>query len=338
MVRQRRTRLRKVKGAHTMRLPGGKSIRVGGVYRRVPVRRRAGAQGYRKLIQSAAGLMTNSLWSYRARALPFRVRAMKAVGAPDIYHQNFAQVLNTATGLQTYTSFPSVTPAQLKAIANTTPSGAPNRVLIQSAQTEITFTNVNNTSCEVELYDIFFKRDLSVGANITTTVDNYPLDNIDDMIKNGSKASAGLALGASDVSRYIGASPFDSQPFKNYCRVVRRTHVMLASGASHRHQAMIGINKVGDESIIGNDDLTYLKGFTYATLMYVRGVGAYDPSDVTGGPTVNGCFLNVVTSVRIKYTYVTDSTNTVHYNNQPLPLGLPNVRNPGSGAYEALSP
>lgn len=313
-------------------------VRRAGIRKAGAKRRAGGAAGYRKLIQSASGLMTNSLWSYRARALPFRVRAMKAVGAPDVYHQNFAQVLNTATGLQTYTSYPSVTPTQLKAISGLTPSGAPNRVLIQSAQTEITFTNVNNTSCEVELYDIFFKRDVSVGANITTSVDNYPIENIDDMIKNGSKASAGIVLGGSDVSRYIGASPFDSQPFKNYCRVVKRTHVMLASGASHRHQALIGINKLGDESIIGNDDLTYLKGFTYATLMYVRGVGAYDPTDVTGGPTVNGCFLNVVTSVRIKYTYVTDSTNTVHYNNQPLPLGLPNVRNPGSGQYEPLSP
>lgn len=313
-------------------------VRRAGIRKAGAKRRAGGASGYRKLIQTASGLMTNSLWSYRARALPFRVRAMKAVGAPDIYHQNFAQVLNTATGLQTYTSYPSVTPAQLKAIADATPSGTPNRVLIQSAQTEITFTNVNNTSCEVELYDIFFKRDVSVGANITTTVDNYPIENIDDMIKNGSKASAGLALGASDVSRYIGASPFDSQPFKSFCRVVKRTHVMLASGASHRHQAMIGINKLGDESVIGNDDITYLKGFTYATLVYVRGVGAYDPTDVTGGPTVNGCFLNVVTSVRIKYTYVVDSTNTVRYNNMPLPLGIPNVRNPGSGAYEALSP
>lgn len=313
-------------------------VRRAGARKARAVRSAGGRSGYRKMIQSASGLMTNSLWSYRARALPFRVRAMKAVGAPDIYHQNYAQVLNTATGLQTYTSFPSVTPAQLKAISGNTPSGAPNRVLIQNAQTEITFTNVNNTSCEVELYDIFFKRDLSIGANITTTLGNYTIEDIDEMIANGAKASANIAPGGSDVSRYIGASPFDSQPFKNYCRVVKRTHVMLASGASHRHQALIGVNKLGDESIIGNDDLTYLKGFTYATLMYVRGVGAYDPTDVTGGATVNGVFLNVVTSVRIKYTYVTDNTNTIHYNNQPLPLGLPNVRNPGSGAYEALSP
>lgn len=316
--------------------------------RRAAVRKAGVRKGARKavamrarrypLIQAASGMLTNSLWVNKARRLPFRIRALKAVGAPDIYHQNSSQVLNSVTGLQTYTSFPTCTPTQLKAISGLTPSGQPNRVCIESAQTEITFTNVNNTSCELELYDIFFKRDLSVGANITVGGNNYAFDNIDEMIKEGCMAGASIAPGGTDVSRYIGASPFDSQPFKAFCRVVKRTHVMLASGASHRHQAQIGINKLGDESVIGNDDLTYIKGFTYATLAYVRGVGAYDPTDVTGGPTTNGVFLNVVTSVRIKYTFVTDNTNSITYNNKPLPTGLPNVRNPGSGAYEALSP
>jgi len=318
--------------------PKRAAVRRAGVRKAAAKRRAGGSAGYRKLISAASGLMTNSLWSHKARALPFRVRAMKAVGAPDIYHQNYAQVLNTSSGLQQYASFPSVTPLQLQAIAGTTPSGAPNRVLIQNAQTEITFTNVNNTSVEVELYDIMFKRDATFDSSIETNVDTYPFDNIDTMIEQGSKASAQLASGGTDVSRYIGASPYDSQIFKNYCRVVKRTHVMLASGASHRHQALIGINKLGEQSVIGNKDLVYVKGFTYATLMYARGVGAYDPTDPGGGATTNGCFLNVVTSVRIKYTFVTDNTNTVHYNNKPLPLGTPNVRNPGSGAYEALSP
>lgn len=309
-----------------------------GVRKASAMRARRSPGGYRKLIQSAAGLMTNSLWSYKSRPLPFRIRALKAVGAPDVFHQNYAQVLNTVSGLQAYTSFPTCTPAQLKSISESTPSGQPNRVCIESAQTEITFTNVNNTSCEVELYDIFFKRDLSVGANITSGGNNYAFDNIDEMIKVGCQAGSSIAPGGTDVSRYIGASPFDSQPFKNFCRVVKRTHVMLASGASHRHQALIGINKLGEESVIGNDDLTYIKGFTYATLLYVRGVGAYDPADVTGGATTNGVFLNVVTSTRIKYTFVTDNTNSITYNNMPLPLGIPNVRNPVSGAYEALSP
>lgn len=320
--------------------PKAAAVRRAGARKSAAIRRAGGRRKYGLGVaryNTMAGLLTNSLWSYKARALPFRVRAMKAVSTPDIWHQNYAQVLTVAPGVQKFVSFPSVTPAQLQGIIATTPSGAPNRIILESAQTELTFTNTTNAAAEIMMYDIFFKRDLTGGSSITTTNDTYPFSNIEQMITNGSKASAQQPVASTDPSTYIGASCFDSQLFKNYCKVVKRGHVMLASGASHRHQALIELNKVADQAVIGNEDMIYLKGYTYATLLLVRGVGAYDPESIVGA-TVNNVFLNVVTSVRIKYSFVTDNTNTVHYGNYPLPTGVPNVRNIGSGAYEPVSP
>lgn len=310
------------------------AVRKGGARKARAMRaRRSG--GYRKMIQSAAGLMTNSLWAFKGGRLPARVRMIKAVASPNIRQKNFATTLSGVPGLQVYQSFATLSGIDLSALQQAVPHNEPNRLVVENAQTEITFTNSNNCAVEVELYDIVFKRDTAIGMTLNTNAGVYTFSTIDQMIEQGCKAGAAIAPGGSDVSRYIGASPYDSQPFKDYCRVVKRTHIMLASGASHRHQANIGINKLIDASIASDLTKGYVKGFSYSTLLVARGVAAYAPQDPGGGATANGVFLNVVTSTRIKYTYVQDVTANVNYNNVPLPTSLPNVRNIGSGAYEA---
>jgi len=290
-----------------------------------------------------AGLLTNSVWATKARPLPFRIRAMKAVAAPDIWHANFGQVVQVTSGIQKFVSFPSVTPDQLAKISNKTPLGAPNRVLIQNAQTEVTVTNTTNCAAEIMFYDIVPKRDVMIDSSFKTDDGTYTWSSIEDAIREGAKAAAGVVPAGSDVSEYIGASAYDSPIFKNFFKVVKRSHVMLASGSSHRHQQLVGVNRLVETGMIGEgsaglDTKSYLRGFTYATLILARGVGGYDPAVEPAGDSItNELFLNVVTSLRIKYTYVTDNTNTVHYNNI-LSTGNCNVRNIGSGAYEAAGP
>lgn len=330
-----RRRLYKKKSA-----PKRSAVRRAGVRKASALRgrRRAAAGGYRKLIQSAAGLMTNSLWAWRGGRLSPRVRMMKAVASPNIQHKNYAATLSSVPGLQVFTSFPTLNGVDLHDLQQLVPHNEPNRLVIENSQTEITFTNSNNCAVEVELYDIVFKRDVAVDQTLNTNVGTYTYTTIDQMIQAGARAGSGTAPGGTDVSRFIGASPFDSQPFKDYCRVVKRTHIMLASGASHRHQQQVGVNKLIDASIASDLTKAYVKGFSYATLLYARGVAAYAPDEPpVGGPTTNGVFLNIATSTRVKYTYVQDTTSNVHYNNVPLPTAMPNVRNIGSGAYEPES-
>ncbi|ALE29738.1 putative capsid protein [Lake Sarah-associated circular molecule 12] len=302
-------------------------------------KKRGGRSTAGRLITTMAGLLTNSTWTQKARKLGFQARAMRAVGAPNIYHANFALPVVVPPGLQDFISFPTLQRTQLQAILSSVPqSSGLNRALIQSAQTELTFTNVTNAPVQVEMYDIMFRRDLSTDALVVNNGNNFTFATIEEMIKSGCQAANGIAPGGTDVSSYIGASAYDSQIFKDYCRVVKRQHVLLASGATHRHQSNIGINKIIDESVGANEDLIYVKGYTYATLILTRGVGAFDATASVPNSTTNGAFLNFVTSVRIKYTWVADTTNSVYYHNLPLHTGVPNVRNTGSGAYESETP
>lgn len=340
MVLYRRRRLMKKKAAPKKAAVRRAAARKGAAMRRAGGRRKYGQSIPRYV--TAAGLVTNSMWRTRARPLPFRVRAMKAVAAPDIDTSNYAQVLQVDPGLQRFVSYPSLNSSQLQRILNRTPSGAPNRCLIESAQTEVTFTNTTNAAAEIEIYDIVLKRQCTIEQSIITTVGAYPWIYVEDAIKAGILAGAGLSPATSPdsaiPSNWIGASAFDSQAFKDYFRVVKRSHVMLASGATHRHEQQVGVNKLLERSLVDPAVNEYIQGFTYLTLLNVRGVGAYNPSvEPAGDTTTNPLFLNVVTSLRIKYTFVADNTLTLNYTNA-LTFDTPNVRNIGSGAYEPAGP
>lgn len=315
----------------------------GGLRKRAAIKRAGGRRRYGQRIMrynTMAGLLTNSIWSTKSRALPFRVRAMKAVAAPDIYHRNYSTILQCDAGLQKFVSFGSLNQFQLGEILATVPhTNGPNRCVLENAQTEVTFTNLTNAAAEVMVYDVIMKRDVSADEEFVTTTGTYQWDTIESAITAGAQAAAGIAPAGSDPSEYIGASPFDSQVFKSRFTVAKRAHVMLASGASHRHQQMVSLNKVLDQTVVDTNGGVYLKGVSYATLLLVRGVGAYAPdAPPAGDGTTNSLFLSVVTSLRCKYSYVQDVTNTVHYHNAPLPTGTTNTRNIGSGAYEAVAP
>lgn len=290
--------------------------------------------------RAAAGTITNSLWAHgRGTRLPKRVLAMKRVGAPDIYHANFSETVVTPTGLQQFKSYGSLFRSQLQVLNGIAGNqSAPNRVLIESAQTELSFTNLTNAAVEVELYDIVFKRDVPATTTLSLAAGTYIFSSYpENMITQGIKAAASIAPGSlTDPSQYVGASPFDSQFFKDYCQVKQKSHVMLASGATHRHQTLAKINRVADQSIVGNQNLNYIKGFSYTTLLCIRGAGVR--VNDTFDTTTNASTLNVVSSLRIKWTYVQDVTSNAVYNND-LPADIAaSVRNIGSGAIELVSP
>lgn len=304
---------------------------VAGRRRRLPLVRR-----YR----TAAGAITNSLWAFgRGARLPRQVQALRRVGAPDIYQDNFAETVSTQVGLQTFKSYGSLLRAQLTSLASIAGNqSAPNRILLESAQTEITFTNITNAAVEVELYDIVFKRDVPATTTVALAAGSYIFNSTpENMITEGTKAASGVPPSSlTDPSTYIGASPFDSQFFKDYCMVKQKSHVMLASGATHRHQTLAKINRVAEQAIVGNQNLNYVKGFSYCTLLCVRGAAAaiLESDD----STTNQATLNVVTSLRMKYTWCSDVNYSAYYHNNLSTDAVTQVRNIGNGAIESVTP
>lgn len=287
---------------------------------------------------TAAGAMTNSLWRYGQRTrLSKQVLAMKRVGAPDEWVVNGSSLVQNATGYQKYASFPILPQPTIKEILQTVGNqSSPNRAVLESAISELTFTNMSNCAAEVEIYDLVLKRDVldlttwTIGANTYTAVGD-----VGEYIRAGVNAGNGVAPGL-NYHEIIGSSPFDSQMFNTYFKVNKRTHVMLASGATHRHQSMLKINKVVNQAVAASSNLELVKGITHIVLLLVRGIAGYDGGGETGSAT--RASLNTLFTQRIKYSYIQDVNQTLTYDDNLLHADPVSVRNIGNGLLEAVSP
>lgn len=291
------------------------------------------------------GGASSSLWSYgQKRRLPARVLAMKRVGAPDSYIVNGGFNCNVSQGTQRYYGFNSVTQGHLEDICQTAGNQLGfNRVCLENAISALSLTNITNTSAEIDLYDVVFKRDVPDAIRVALASGTYVVNagSVPDMINEGINAARSLAPGASG-SYTVGTNAWDSQIFKEYCIVVKRTRVMLASGATHRHSSSVNISKVIAQTIAGSIDMEAFKGYTYSTLVRVNGAPAYIPTgeEATLG-TPADITLQAVYSLRIKYTFVQDVTSSLYVtdllgDNFTAPGAT--TRNPGSGALEPVSP
>lgn len=311
--------------------------------RRRPVLRRR-----RMLVQqfnTPVGSASSSLWSYGTRRrLPFRVRTMKAAGAPDAYIVNGGFNCNVSQGTQRYYGFNSVTQGHLEDICQTAGNqSAFNRVVLENAIATLSLTNITNTAAEIDIFDVLFKRDVpdqiqvQVGSNLYTV----NAGSVPDMINEGINAARTLAPAASGAFT-IGTNAWDSQIFKEYCVVVKRTRVNLASGASHRHTQNVNLSKVIAQSVAGSVNMEAFKGYTFATLIRINGAAAYIPTGeeaMLGTPADITC--QAVYSLRVKFSFIQDVTSSLTVqdilgDNFTAPGAT--TRNPGSGALEAVSP
>lgn len=292
-----------------------------------------------------AGSMTNSLFTYgKGRKISARVKAMRRVGAPDVIMWNGGFQCGSSQGKQAFYGFNSLNQNHVKAILSIVGGqAAPNQALIENAISELSLTNITNTSAEVEIYDIVFKRDVPnaiswVNNSITYTVST---GEVPDMIAQGVNAASG-APSIADNSDTVGISPYDSQVFKAYCKVVKRTHVMLGSGATHRHQSLVNVSKVALQTVAGQDGIELTKGYAFCTLIKVNGAPAYIPTgEYSTLGTPSDITLQAVYTLRVKYTYVQDVTSNLVINDavgDTLDSPAATTRNPGSGALEPISP
>lgn len=293
-------------------------------------------------INSMAGAITQSAWSKYGRKISKKVLAMKRVGAPDIWSANFAQLLQTTPGLQQYYAFGSATGEQLREIAsNAGNQSAPNQVLFLSSQAELTFSNPMNCPVEMDIYDLVPKRDVLDTTTVTLTAGTYVMGSSPvSYIEQGTKASATLSPTSSqDPHRWFGSIPQDSPFFKDYFAISKTTTVMLASGAAHRHLQKVTHNYLGKQGVVASSAIDLVKGCSYSCLVRIRGLPA---TTLTGGdpdtPTLPPLDINVVTSFRMKYTFVQDVNNTLFPSNILVPEADIAVRNIGSGVFESVGP
>lgn len=312
-------------------------------------RRAGGRRSYRKMLvqhfNTPLGSASSSLWSFGTRRrLPARVRSMKQLGAPDAYVVNGGFNCNVSQGTQRYYGFNSVTQGHLEDICQTAGTqSAFNRVVLENAISTLSLTNITNTSAEIDIFDVIFKRDVPDQIQVQLASNLYTINagSVPDMINEGINAARTLAPGASG-SFTIGTNAWDSQIFKEYCTVVKRTRVMLASGSSHRHTGNVNLSKIIAQSVAGSVNMEAFKGYTFCTLVRVNGAAAYIPSGEEAElGTASDVTIQAVYSLRVKYSFIQDVSSNLTVqdilgDNFTAPAAT--TRNPGSGALEPVSP
>jgi len=301
-------------------------------------------------LMSTNGGLTYSSFNLASRATG-EARAITKITQPNIYVVDDGQNMVSSNGRQEYQAFQSLTRANIQSMMNNiTPvaisalapnQAPPSRAVIESLDSQLTLSNNTNFAQELTLYDVVLKRDI-MGINLIRIgwSGNNQLwslngaNGCEDFILQGCRAGTGQTTADStDSSRYVGSLPYDSQFFRDYFKVVKRTEVLLSPGGSHRHLVSLKPNKLVDQSIAGNEDLAGIKGLTYMTLCYTRGIAGYDIASSLG--TTPGLITSIVHTQRIKFSWVADGGARIYpYSTIPTPETGIKVRNPGSGVYE----
>ena len=302
--------------------------------RKVPIRK----------LQALGGEITQS--SFRLTRRPTKqVLALKRVGAPNVAIDQTTQILSIAPGFQgvAYDYINNcgyLNNIQLTIPANSA-SAAPTRFLLESTMCEYAFTNTTTATVEVEIYDIVQRRDLqsqwtyqvlpvgSPGA-YTLVLDGNPRDywNIGTLIGNNEPST----YAGPRPQNILGSSPFDSQLFRDYFTVKKRTRVMLPLGASHRHFVTMKPNLLVDAAVSNAwQYLNGVKGITQWCMFVARGM-PQTVGDQANGVSTNEGQVAIVKSFRTKYTWVADTSNTLYYHDNMLSPAATQAINQGSGA------
>jgi len=293
-------------------------------------------------VTSASTFMPTSV-----RTSPSVVRGIKMIGSPNIYMNQNSFNLSTAPGLQAAWSAAHMAVPLLQVVRNditditASPAGGlPIRYVVESYQSLLTMTNSSNTPIEVDIYDLTLKRDLSQTGTYTTSLGTYQLTPAPDALW-----STGVRLGAgqqpfpnpTEVSQVIGSSPFDSQLFRDFFHVKKRTMVSLPQGAVHRHQVLAKPSYLVQDSFLQNSVANGILGLTGFTMFVVRGypsTGTEQQEPPVPFTTTTPASLSIVQTIRVKYSWSQDFSNSIYWKNN-LPAFQPPILNIGSGAVDA---
>lgn len=330
--------------------------------KRKPMQRRKPARHPRPTLAGSSGNMVRnpgggscSTSTYAHNIPPTKqVKNFEYLGAPNIGFQNRVLSIQSQSGGQAYQSFDIATAGLARQIAALVPDGtatgrSPWRFCLQETLDTFHFTNATSGTVEVDLYDLFPKRDIPDSyvfippGQLPSTTNSYLLSGtVDSYWKQGARMSSQIAADASlsiEPSEQYNASPDDSVFFKTFYRAVKRTRIFLPQGASHKHTVMRHINRVINTTEVGGDAYSQLKRFTSSLLVVVRGE-PLDAVDPAGGPnviTTAVAKLQVVQTARFKWTWISDQAMTNYISSNLRQFTVTKNINPATGTDEVLT-
>lgn len=238
-----------------------------------------------------------------------RVKAMKKVGAPNYYVSNEAAQLEVLEGFQEAGAWSFQNTNDLQKIALNIPGGGaapvPRQFVLESTTAEYMITNSTLATMYVDVYDVIRKRDADSDEPATLNPREAWVIGEDNQ----------YGVPGSLVYKNINSLPSDSRLLKDYFKIVQRSHISLAQGATHKHHVALKANKLIDTNLLDSKEPTEdLAGLSVYTMIVCYG----QPSSikVEGAPTVvttaSGA-IDIVKCVRYKYTWIQDTATNYYF-------------------------
>lgn len=140
------------------------------------------------------------------------------------------------------------------------------KIFLESVEQTLTLTNMTTGNIIVNIYDCVFKKDCNLEQDVLTLWDN------------GQRVEqAGNEIVLQQVARGFKrpfATPYNSELFKQYVTVKKRTEIELPQGRNHRHVFIHRPNRMFSMAQLaefGNTELNAFRGLTSQTLVVIRG-------------------------------------------------------------------
>nr|WAE42482.1 MAG: capsid protein [Cressdnaviricota sp.] len=276
-----------------------------------------------KLHQKAIPMGRGGFYSkfyYGKRKLPLPYRVLKNL-AKNYQSLNGSARVTSVVGQQNVaTQLAMYTTTDLTTMATNVSANATQKVIHLSVSAEVMITNQDVGNCVLTLYDIIARRDL------TTTAVNNP---------GQAWASSYSDEGGSNTDyQIIGATPFSSDLFTQFFKVLKITHVFLGQGESHSHKVYFSPNRQIDKEYI-NNEAQGIKGLTCFTSLVAYGAPYNDATTKTSVST-GQVTLDVVYRKQYKYSFIADSTTTWFKTNNLTTFAVgESIMDPGTGAAVA---
>ena len=270
-------------------------------------------------------------------------KQIKTIGQPNTYQLQSYLTKPVAAGRQDlfsfqHVGFPDIGSIRAHIVAAVS---VPIRFVLENYISEMTYTNTSTAPLEMEIYDVSVKRDvLAVWNYVAAGGNTYSVSPVPESYwGTGALLGAGLPAGtltANNPAYWLGSSPFDSQLFKEYFNVTKRTIVNMPQGATHRHVVTQALNYVVTDALAINPLESAVAGLTTFTLMRINGYPSVDSTSTDPSTTTMRTQISAVQSKRYKYTWVQDLTTSI-YATQSLPQVEPQVLNVGAGTVDTSS-
>nr|WAE42308.1 MAG: capsid protein [Cressdnaviricota sp.] len=258
------------------------------------------SQGVKAGVGSHGG--TYSAFYYTPRKVPAAYRKNWKALAKNYYGINTGFRHTQTVGLQGAVIVNTMfTYADVNNISQKINAVQTNKFLIKSCSAETLITNQDSGNVNIVLYDIIARRDLSTSSNLSSPLAAF----------QNSLADEG---GSNSNYQFVGTTPFSSDLFTQFFKVVKMTHLTLGQGQCHTHRVKFNVNSIIDGELIQYNTNGF-KGVSCWTMAVTSGM-PYNDSTTKTQVSTGSIAIDIVNKRQYSYTWMQDVDTNYSFSNQ----------------------